>query len=97
VSLPVAVRPFPAGFQSDRIGPMLDRAKLLLKDKYCLVHVPNRHKVVRWDELTRANRKDGQSTEHAGLLAARAVFPYEIKEYNLYDGPAVQEILDELE
>jgi len=76
---------------------MLDRAKLLLKDKFCLVHVPNRHKVVRWNELTRAHQKDGQSAEHAGLLAARAVFPYEIKEYNLYDGPAVQEILDELE
>lgn len=76
---------------------MLDRAKLLLKDKYCLVHVPNRHKVIRWAELARSHRKSGESSEHAGLLAARAVFPYELKEYNLYGGPAVETILAELE
>ncbi|WP_455381340.1 hypothetical protein [Salinispira pacifica] len=76
---------------------MLDRAKLLLKEKYCLVHVPTRHKVVRWAELARSHRKTGQSVEHAGLLAARAVFPYELKEYNLYSGPAVEAILAELD
>jgi hypothetical protein len=76
---------------------MLDRAKLLLKEKYCLVHVPTRHKVDRWAQLTGSHRKTGQSVEHAGLLAARAVFPYELKEYNIYDGPRVEEILTELE
>ncbi|HUX14408.1 MAG TPA: hypothetical protein VMW87_15375 [Spirochaetia bacterium] len=76
---------------------MLDRAKLLLKDKYCLVHVPNRHKVIRWAELTRSHRKTGQSVEHAGLLAARTIFPHELKEYNIYSGPGVESILFELD
>lgn len=68
--------------------------KLLLKEKYGLVHVPYDRKVTRWIELTRSHMKTGQSAENAGLLAARLTFPYELRENRAYSGPSVAELLE---
>jgi len=67
---------------------------LLLKEKYGLVHVPYERKIRRWVELTRSHMRTGQSPENAGLLAARATFPYELRENNSYVGIRVEELLD---
>lgn len=71
----------------------MDRLKLLLRDKYSLVHVPNRHKVTKWLALTRSHLKTGQAAEQAGLLAARMVFPYEVREHAIYASAPVEELL----
>ena len=57
-----------------------DQLRLLLREKYGLVHVPNRHRMASWVERTRAGCAAGLAAEEAGLLAARALFPYELKE-----------------
>jgi hypothetical protein len=72
---------------------MSDRLKLLLREKYSLVHVPNRHKVARWVALTRSHMRTGQPAEQAGLLAARMTFPYEARDYALYSATSVDELL----
>lgn len=72
---------------------MTDRLKLLLREKYSLVHVPNRHKVRRWVALTRSHMRTGQPAEQAGLLAARMTFPYEARDYALYSTTPVDELL----
>lgn len=73
---------------------MYDSLKLILKRKYSLVHVPNRHKVERWIEETRRHHAAGDSPEHAGIRAARSVFPYEMKEHAVYSETSVGEILE---
>ncbi len=75
---------------------MTDRVKLLLKQKYGLVHVPSHHKVKDWHDAQKRERSGGVSDEDAGLAAARAVFPYECKAHAIYDGPSIQAILDEI-
>lgn len=72
----------------------LDSAKLLLKSKYRLVHVPNRHKVERWATDTRAAIHDGLSAEHAGMQAARAAFSYEYRGADVSGGVPVERILE---
>lgn len=74
---------------------MNDALKLILKRKYSLVHVPNRHKVERWIEETRALVAKGESAEQAGTRAAKLVFPYEMKERAIYSEQPVREILEE--
>jgi len=71
----------------------MDRMRLLLKKKYALVHVPSRHKAEAWLSLTRALQAAGSTPEQAGLRAAHQVFPYECKEYALYSGPTLEEIV----
>lgn len=76
---------------------MFDTLKLILKRKYALVHVPSRHKVERWIDETKLYHRSGDSPEHAGLRAARSVFPYEVKEHNLHRETPVSEILEIIE
>jgi hypothetical protein len=71
----------------------LDRLKLLLHEKYGLVHIPNRHKTERWAELTRTGIREGTDAEQAGLAAARRLFPYELKEHAVYSSASVEELL----
>jgi hypothetical protein len=71
-----------------------DSLKLLIKRKYSLVHVPNRHKVERWVEETRCHHAAGDSPERAGIRAARSIFPYEMKEHSVYAETPVAEILE---
>lgn len=73
---------------------MYDSLKLLIKRKYSLVHVPNRHKVEQWIEETRRHHAAGDSPERAGIRAARSVFPYETKEHGVYAETPVAEILE---
>ena len=75
---------------------MTDRVKLLLKQKYGLVHVPTHHKVRDWFAAQKRERATGVSPEDAGLAAARRVFPYEFKEAAVHEGPPVEQILREL-
>jgi hypothetical protein len=72
---------------------MYDQLRLTLKKKYSLVHVPNRHKVARWIEETESLHSAGNSLEQAGLIAARRIFPYEVKEHGLHMEAPVGEIL----
>ncbi len=74
---------------------MTDKVKLLLKQKYGLVHVPNHHKVKDWFAAQKREQADGASAEDAGIAAARAVFPYEYKEHAVYEGPRIEDILEE--
>ena len=66
---------------------------VLLKEKYGLVHVPYDRKVRRWVELTKSHIRTGQSAEHAGLLAARLTFPYELREHNVYQSTPVRDLI----
>jgi hypothetical protein len=75
---------------------MIDDARLHLKRKYALVHVPNDEKVRLWEHATRAAIRRGLGPEEAGWLAARGVVPYEAKQPPGADLPAVEEILREL-
>lgn len=75
----------------------LDQAKLLLKDKYQLVHVPNRHKVLRWASEVRAAMRDGLHSEDAGKKAARVVFPYEYRGQSTLTGVPVERLVREIE
>ncbi len=70
-----------------------DQLRLLLREKYGLVHVPHFHKAGEWAEQTAAAIRNGVTPEEAGLTAARELFPYEIKEYNAHLGAAVSELV----
>ena len=74
---------------------MIERVRLLLKSKYGLVHVPSVHKTRRWIEEARSMLAAGQPSEQAGIAAARSVFPYEFKPYNVHTGATVEEIIME--
>ena len=71
----------------------MQQVRLLLKEKYSLVHVPAERKVEAWRALVRQLIADGQMKEQAGMIAAKKVFPYEYREYRVYDGADVDEIL----
>ncbi len=72
---------------------MKDEARLHLKNKYSLVHVPSTHKTARWLEVYKAAVAAGDSPEQAGITAARDVFPYEFKERAVYSEIPVSKIL----
>ena len=71
----------------------MERIKLLLKQKYSLVHVPPERKVLKWRESVEQLLKDGQTMEQAGMTAAKKVFPYEYREYRVHEGKKVDAIL----
>ena len=71
----------------------IDRIRLLLREKYSLVHVPHYHKAVEWAKRTEAAVRRGVTPEEAGLTAARELLPYEVKEHNVQLGVAVSELL----
>lgn len=73
---------------------MIERARLLLKSKYGLVHVPSVHKTRRWIAEARRHIDGGEPSEQAGIAAARSVFPYEFKPYNIHSAAPVQEIIE---
>ena len=70
-----------------------DQLRLLLREKYGLVHVPHFHKAGEWAGQTAAAIRDGVTPEEAGLTAARELFPYEMKEHNAHLGAAVSELV----
>jgi hypothetical protein len=55
------------------------RLPVALREKYGLVHVPGQRRCRDWAERARTEREAGLPLEQAGLIAARAVFPYEAK------------------
>ena len=71
----------------------IDRIRLLLREKYGLVHVPHYHKAVEWAKRTEAAVRRGVTPEEAGLTAARELLPYEAKEHNVQLGAAVSKLL----
>ena len=71
----------------------MQQIRLLLKEKYSLVHVPAERKVNQWHELVTRLIAEGQAREQAGMMAAKSVFPYEYREYRVYEGADVDEIL----
>ena len=71
----------------------MQQVRLLLKEKYSLVHVPAERKVKEWGDLAKQLISEGQMKEQAGIIAAKKVFPYEYREYGVYDGAGVDEIL----
>ena len=71
----------------------MQQMRILLKEKYSLVHVPTEHKVRRWHDQVRQLIAEGQAKEQAGMMAAKSVFPYEYREYRVYDGAGVDDIL----
>lgn len=71
----------------------MQQIRLLLKEKYSLVHVPSEHKVRKWHDLVKRLIAEGQTREQAGMIAARKVFPYEYREYRVYDGADIDAIL----
>ncbi len=71
-----------------------DQIRLLLRDKYGLVHIPNRHKMEAWIDRTRGAVSGGVGPEEAGLRAARELFPYELKEHAVYTSHPVPELLE---
>ncbi|MCA1753634.1 MAG: hypothetical protein LC641_02815 [Spirochaeta sp.] len=72
---------------------MKDEARLHLKNKYSLVHVPSVHKTSRWLDVYKTAVAAGDAPEQAGITAAREVFPYEFKERAVYSEISVAEIL----
>lgn len=66
-----------------------------IKRKYALVHVPSARKCRSWAREVRKNRAAGLPAEHAGLQAARTVFPYEAREHYRQDALSVDAILEE--
>jgi hypothetical protein len=74
---------------------MIERARLLLKSKYGLVHVPSVHKTRRWIEEARTRIDAGEPPEQAGIAAARSVFPYEFRPHNIHSAAAVDDIIKE--
>lgn len=48
-----------------------------LREKYGLVHVPGGRRCSDWAARARSHLTEGLPAEHAGLLAAQGVFPYE--------------------
>ncbi|MGC9313090.1 MAG: hypothetical protein ACP5IA_10400 [Sediminispirochaetaceae bacterium] len=69
---------------------------LQLKAKYGLVHVPSPGKARKWAAETRRLLAEGYPEEQAGMEAARRIFRYEYKEYAVYQGLRVNELLDAL-
>ncbi len=72
---------------------MKDEARLYLKNKYSLVHVPNPRKTRQWHDAYTAAVVAGESPEQAGIVAAREVFPYEFKERSVYSEIPISKIL----
>jgi hypothetical protein len=67
--------------------------RMLLKEKYSLVHLPSGHKIDEWHRCVLKLLTEGQTKERAGMIAAKKVFPYEYREYRVYDGPEIESIL----
>jgi hypothetical protein len=74
-------------------GNAMQKIQLLLKEKYSLVHVPAERKVKQWHALVTQLLREGQTKEHAGMIAAKKVFPYEYREYRIYAGADMDTIL----
>lgn len=72
---------------------MKDEARLYLKSKYSLVHVPNPRKTAQWHDAYTAAVSAGEAPEQAGIVAAREVFPYEFKERAVYSEIPISKIL----
>lgn len=72
---------------------MMSGTTMRLKTKYGLVHVPSAHKCRQWAREVRRSLAAGLPPEHAGLQAARTVFPYEAREHYPPDAASVEEIL----
>ncbi len=68
-----------------------------IKSKYGLVHVPSERKCLAWAAAVRENRAAGLPSEHAGLQAARSVFPYEARELYVPEAHSVEEIIAGME
>ncbi|TVR66215.1 MAG: hypothetical protein EA427_16545 [Spirochaetaceae bacterium] len=68
-----------------------------IKTKYALVHVPSARKCRSWAREVRRNRAAGLPPEHAGMQAARTVFPYEAREHYPPEALPVEEILAGIE
>ena len=71
-----------------------DKLRLLLREKYGLVHVPNRHRMAEWVRRTRAGCKAGLPPEDAGVAAARALFPYEFRNHAVHTAAPAMELLE---
>jgi len=71
----------------------MQQIRLLLKEKYSLVHVPAERKVTQWHDMVNQLIAEGQAKEQAGMIAAKKVFPYEYREYRVYSGPKIDDIL----
>lgn len=74
-------------------APMKTGTTMQIKTKYGLVHVPSAHKCRSWAREVRRNRAGGLPPEHAGLQAARTVFPYEAREQFAPEAVSVEDIL----
>ena len=73
---------------------MNETTRLLLKRKYGLVHVPNRHRTQVWYGEVRQRIAAGEPAEVAGAAVAERLFRYEYKPTARYaDGPSVDEII----
>ena len=71
----------------------MQQIRLLLKEKYSLVHVPAEMKVKQWHDVVKQLIARGQAQEQAGMIAAKKVFPYEYREYRVYGGTKIEKIL----
>jgi len=71
----------------------MQQIQLLLKEKYSLVHVPTVHKVHQWHDTVIQLIREGQTKESAGMIAAKKIFPYEYREYRVYNSTDVDTIL----
>jgi hypothetical protein len=67
--------------------------RLLLKKKYGLVHVPNRHKCEVWITEVRRRIREGEPAEAAGASVAWELFPYEYKPRAQYGGARVTDVI----
>ncbi len=74
---------------------MSDAVRLLLKRKYGLVHVPNRHRADQWRTEVRRRIAAGEPAEEAGAAVAQRLFRYEYKPLARYaEGLSVRDILN---
>ena len=73
---------------------MNEETRLLLKRKYGLVHVPNRHRTQQWCREVGKRIDSGEPAEAAGAAVAERLFRYEYKPLARYaDGLSVQQII----
>ena len=73
---------------------MNESTRLLLKRKYGLVHVPNRHRALAWYSEVKRRIAAGEPPEAAGAAVAERLFRYEYKPLARYaDGPGVEAII----
>ncbi|TVQ37940.1 MAG: hypothetical protein EA384_10650 [Spirochaetaceae bacterium] len=73
---------------------MSQSARLMLKSKYGLVHIPNRHRCGQWYAEVSKRIAAGEPAEAAGAAIAERLFRYEYKPLARYaDGPSVVEII----